>query len=201
MLEPIAERFRGSDLVQLATLFFTIVLFSFFVSWPTRPAANNAYFAVSQLRLLGLSLLALGYGAHVLGQDRKLQRSTLGALLSLALLSSPLEVAAYTLSFPELPLVYSLGLGFLDPTALFGVGLVLAALLRFLRLSILLPLAVPALLVGFVFIDISLGVGLTSPLAALSGVAPLHLTLMSALAVATLGWLARPGKVNTVEES
>ena len=201
MLEHVAERFRGSDLVQLATLFFTIVLFSFFVSWPTRPTANNAYFAVSQLRLLGLSLLALGYGAHVLGQDRKLQRSTLGALLSLALLSSPLEVAAYVLSFPELPLVYSLGLSFLDPTALFGIGLALAALLRFLRLSILLPLAVPALLIGFVFIDISLRVGLTSPLAALSGVAPLHLALMSALAVATLGWLARPGKANTVEES
>ena len=194
MLEPVAKRFRQSDMVQLGTLFFSVVLFSFFVAWPTRPAANNTWFAVSQVRLLSLALLALGYGAHVLGQARRQQRGTLGALLCLALLSSPLEIAAYALSFPELPLFYSLGLGLLDTAALFGLGLALAAVLHFLRLSALLPLAVPALLVGFVFVDIGLGVRLTSPLAALSGVAPWHLGLMGALSLATLAWLSRPDK-------
>ena len=71
------------------------------------------------------------------------------------------------------------------------MGLALAATLRFLRLSVLLPLAVPALLVGFVFIDIGLGLSVTSPLAALSSVAPWHLGLMSALALATVAWLSR----------
>ncbi len=197
MLEPVAERFRDSDLVQLGTLFFTVVLLSFFFAWPTRPAANNSYFAVSQVRLLSLALLALGYGAHVLKRERAYQRGTLGALTSLALLSSPLEVAGYALSFPELPLGYSLALAPLDTVALFGLGLALAASLHFLRLSVLLPLAVPALLVGFVFVDISLGVSVTSPLAALSGVAPWHLGLMSALALATVAWLSRPDRVRT----
>lgn len=194
MLESVAERFRSSDLVQFATLFFAALLFVGFVSWPTQPGPNNSYFALSQARLLSLSLLALGYGAQGLSRDRGWQRATLGALGMLALVSSPLEIAGYALSFPEVPLGYSLGLGFLDTVALFGVGLGVAALLRFLRLSLLLPLAVPGLLVGFIVVDIRLGISLSSPVAALGGVAPWHLGLMSVLAAATLGVLARPAR-------
>lgn len=202
MLESIAERFRSSDLVQFATLFFVVVLFAGFVAWPVRPGPNNSYFVVSQARLLSLSLLALGYGAASYKRDRRWQRATLGALLSLALFSSPLEIAGYALSFPEVPLVYSLGLGFVDTVALFGLGLALAAALHFLRLNTLLPLAVPALLVGFIVLDIRLGVSFSSPLAALGGVAPWHLGLMSTLTATTLvvlGWPQRRGQRESLE--
>ena len=201
MLEPVTERFRDADLSQLGTLFFTAVLFSFFVAWPTRHEANNSYFAVSQVRLVGLALLALGYGAHSVKRERTWQRGTLGALVSLALLSSPLEVASHALSFPGVPLAYSLSLALIDTVALFGLGLSLAAALHFLRLNALLPLAVPALLVGFVFVDITLGFSVASPLGALSSVAPWHLGLMSALALATVAWLSRPGRTETKAEA
>lgn len=190
LLQAVSTRLTRSDMLQLSVLFFAVLLVSSVTAWPTRPnEANDSWFALSQARLGALSLLALGFGAVQSGFAKAEQGVTVLSLLALALLSTPLEVASYALSFPSQPLWYSLMLALLDSLALFGLGILLGKLLALIRLRALLPLAVPALLVGLVAADIWLGVALVSPLAAADALAPLHLGAMGAAALLTTFYL------------
>ena len=205
-LRLISQRLARSDLLQLATLFFAVLFFSFTITWPsTASASNDTWFSVAQARILCLGLLALGYGSALLnvkkGKVNKLDlRVAIGALMCLALLSAPVEVMSYALSYPSLPLPYSLGLMLLDTYALFGIGMVLGRLLGFLRLRALLPLAVPAVLVGLIMADLALGLGLFNPLSALSQVALPHLATMATIAVLTSLYLFTPSKAQPSKE-
>lgn len=195
-LTLLSHRLARTDLIQLATLFFAVLFFSFIITWPASvSSSNDTWFAVAQARILCLSLLALGYGSAVTRQKKVEMRTVAGALLCLALLSAPVEIMSYALSYPPLPLGYSLGLMLLDTYALFGVGLVLGRLLGYLRLRALLPLAVPAVLVGLIMADLALGVGFANPLSALSNVSLPHLATMSVVAFLTTLYLLTPQKL------
>ena len=191
LLRAVSTRLARSDFVQLGALFFAILLFSLIIVWPTNPAeANDTWFALSQARLICLALLSLGYGSLSADYARYDQRSAAGALLSLALLSVPLEVASYALSYPPQPLGYTLGVTLVDTLALFGVGLVVGKGLSLLRLKALLPLAVPGVLVGLVMADIALGFVLFNPLSALNTAEFRHLGMMGIIALLTLFYLS-----------
>ncbi len=193
LLHDLGERVGRADWVQLSILFFGALLFILFVTWPSRPGeAHNGWYALSQARMGGLALLALGYGTFMAASPQRERRATLLALLALALLSSPLEVAAYALSYPAPPLGYLLALAVLDSAALFGIGLLLGRVVRWLHLGLLLPLVGPAALVGLVFLDSALGLNLVNPLAALSVVGFIHLGLMALAALLTAWSLSRP---------
>lgn len=205
-LSLISHRLARSDLLQLTTLFFAVLFFSFVITWPSAvSASNDTWFAVAQARILCLSLLALGYGSTLLtvkeGRVNKLDlRVAIGALSCLALLSAPIEVMSYALSYPPLPLPYSLGLMLLDTYALFGLGMALGRLLGLLRLRALLPLAVPAVLVGLIMADLALGIELLNPLSALSSVSLPHLAAMATLAVLSSVYLFIPSKAPSPKE-
>ena len=190
LLQKVSARLTRSDLLQLSVLFFAVLLVSSVTAWPTRPnEANDSWFILSQMRLGGLALLALSFGAVESRLSKSEQGMTVLALLVLALVTAPLEVASYALSFPPSPLWYSLTLACLDSLALFGLGLLLGKALALIHLRALLPLVVPAALVGLVAADIWLGVALVSPLAASNALAPFHLGAMGAVALATVFYL------------
>lgn len=187
-----SERLARPDWIQLATLLLVALVFTWFVTWPTHPQdAHDGWYLLAQVRSAGLALLALGYGSFLARSPRREKLGSLLAVLSLNVLTMPFEVISYALSYPGQPLPYLLGVSLLDSVALFGLGLTLGALLATLHLEALLPLLAPAALAGLVFVDLRLGLTLLNPLTALSAVAPLHLGLMTVIALSTLVYLLR----------
>jgi hypothetical protein len=184
LIQEISDRFTRSDMLQLATLFMAVLMVAFVISWPTsNRVANDSWYAVIQARMVALSLLALGYGAS---QRKPADSAALGCLLVLAVLSLPVEILGYLVSFPSSNLGYSAALMMVNTVAMFGMGYLLGALLHTLRLSFLTPLAVPALLVGLVVLDLRLGVTVFNPLAALTSASLWHLAVMMGIAIVTL---------------
>lgn len=190
-LEALRARLLGSEWLQVATAFFAALLFAWLITWPSRAEQpNDGWYALAQVQLAGLALLALAYGIHL--REREQQLGALLATLTLALLSAPLALMAYALSYPSVPLGYALGLGLLDSSAFFGLGLAAGAALRALRLSLLSPILAPALLVGGVALDSALGVNLLNPFAAILALSWPHLLVMAAAAAMTALWLGWP---------
>ena len=160
----LGERLTRSDVSQVSTLFFAVLVVGLMSSWPgDSNSPNNSWYAVVQLRLFLLSFLALGYGAAVSSQARPQQRLALGIVLTLTLLSMPFEAAGFAASYPRSSLTGSLLVSMLDSLALFGLGLLCGYALEQIRLSFLLPLVVPALIAGFVALDIFWGWRLLPP--------------------------------------
>lgn len=198
----LGERLARADLSQFGTLFFAILVVGFMFAWPDGPAqANNSWYSVVQLRLFLLALLALGYGGSSSDKPRLEQRLTLGALLSLAILSIPFEVAGYAASYPRASLALSLALSLLDTLALFGLGLLCGHALSKVRLRFLLPLVVPSVLAGLIMLDVVLGVELLPPFTITPSLTTLpytHLAMMGVMSAVTL-YLTLPLKGNTAD--
>ncbi len=179
-------RFKESDWMQLSLGFFSILVITLSISFPsTRVLANDTFFSIAQVRLVCLIVIALTYGTLQVKASLKRQRLTFAALLVLALVSIPFEVAAYTMSFPDLPLYWTLLISTIDTLAFYVIGHILGRVLIFLRLYVLLPLAIPSLLVLFVALDVFMGRNIFSPLVAVTVISLPHLFLMTILA--TLG--------------
>jgi hypothetical protein len=187
----LTERLTRSDFVQFATLFFAVLLFVLLSTWPSAERANNSWFVLTQARMVALAFLALSYGAGTSNKAGLEQRSTVLALLVLAALSLPLEIASYAASYPTTPLVWSFGLTLLDTLALFGLGLALGYLLGLLRLRGFLSIAVIGVLVGLFSVDQFLNVNVFNPLTTLHTVSPLHLGAMAVIAILTAWHLVR----------
>jgi hypothetical protein len=187
----LSERLTRSDFVQVATLFFALLLFVLLATWPSVERANNSWFVLTQARMVALAFLALSYGAGTSNKRGLEQRVTALALVLLAALTLPLEVASYAASYPTTPLTWSYGVTLLDTFALFGIGLGLGHVLSLLHLRGFISLAVIGILVGLFSIDQLLGVHLFNPLTTLHVVSPFHLATMSIIAILTLWSLIR----------
>lgn len=189
-LKDLNQRLAKNDFMQISLVFFGLLIATLAFTWPAnKEIANNSYFSVAQVRLMSLLLLALSFGSVELKNPRRQKLIVLLAILTLSLTSIVFEVATYAVSFPNIPLYWSILLGLIDPIAYFGFGLVLARVLGFLRLSALLPLAIPALPVGLIFIDIYLGIPLFNPLTAVGHLSLPHLFLMTVFATLSLVYL------------
>jgi hypothetical protein len=187
----LAERLTRSDFVQVATLFFALLVFVLLATWPSGERANNSWFILTQARMVALAFLTLSYGAGTSNKPRLEQRNTAFALLVLVILSLPLELASYAASYPTTPMLWSFGLTLLDTLALFGLGLALGSLLTLIRLRGFISIAVIGALVGLFSIDQLLNFNLFNPLTTLHIVSPFHLGTMIVIAMLTLWQLVR----------
>ena len=194
-LHALSSRLRDADMVQVTVGYVALLAFVLLFALPAPAEAarpNDAWFVLSQVKLLALLLLSLSYGAGAVTAPASVRRSTLGALLVLLLLTLPLETAAYAGSLPQAPLFWSPLVGFLTVCGFFGAGLALGGLLGALRLRALLPLAVPLLMVGLFFADLQLGLPLLNPFNAATQVTLPYLVFSSLLSLGTLLYLLRP---------
>ncbi len=187
----VAERLRTPDLLQVLALFLAALLFVLAVRWPGQGEANEAWFALAQTRMTLLALAALGYGAAEGRLPRHQRRVTAAALMVFVAVSLPFDVAAYAASFPAVPLLWAACLPFLEVPAYFGMGILLGRLAHRLRVTALLPLLVPALLVAGIALDVRLGVDVIDPLTAPLRVSWVHLAVITTLAAATVLALTR----------
>jgi hypothetical protein len=191
-LTLLERRLQRNDMVQIFTLCMAALVFVLTSRWPTVGApSNEAWFALAQARLVLLALLALGYGGSYASRPGRQRAITGLAVLSFTLLTVPLDLIAYSGSYPATPLWWTLVLPPIDTVAFFGIGLALGTTLRLIRLSALLPVAVPGLIVAFIGLDVRLGVNLINPMTSSVTVAPYHLALMSVLALTTAVLLLR----------
>ena len=192
------QRFRQPDLIQVALLFFTIIFVAFLVSWPSNSSQpNDSFFAVSQTRLISLLLISLGFGSAFSIKPFRQQQLTGAAVIGLSIFSMPFEVAAYGMSFPSLPLYWSLLVSFIDTIAFFGLGVLLGQILTWTRLRFLLPLMVPSIIAGLIALDILLQYALFNPLTALTNVSLPHLFLMTVCATLCLAYfLTKKDSIN-----
>ncbi len=196
-LHALSRRLRDADMVQVMVGYFALLAFVLLFALPgasPRGAArpNDSWFILTQVKLLALLLLSLSYGGNTATASLGARRSTLAALLVLAALTLPLELAAHAGSLPGVPLGWSPLLGLLTVCGFFGVGLALGGLLGALRLRALLPLAVPLLIVGLFFGDLWLELPLLNPSSAATRVTLPHLVFVSLLSLGTLLYLFRP---------
>lgn len=190
-LEQFERRLGRSDMIQLLTLFLVVLAFMTLARWANPLSrVNEAWFSVSQTRVILLALIALGYGGAYALRPRPVQRSTGLAVLMFALVSTPFEVAAYAASYPSVPLGWALLLPLVDTVAFYGIGLGLGWFLSRVRSRSLLPLAIPGLLIGMVALDIRLGVNLLNPMTASVNPAWQHAGIMIAIASLTTVLLA-----------
>lgn len=194
------RRLVQPDYVQLLALYLGIVLFVIATRWVGVDArVNDAWFGVAPARLIGVALLGLGYGSAFSERPRVHQVAALGSVVLAALLSFPLELATYAAGHPSVPLWWGVVVPTVDSVAYFGLGLVIGRISTWTRLRSILPLTVPALLVGVTWLDIHLRIAVLNPLTSATTVAPWHLALATAGAAATLFVLLRPQDGASVE--
>ena len=194
------RRLVQADFVQLLTLFFGVLLFVIATRWSgVDGSVNDSWYGVAPARLVGVALLGLGYGAAFSERPALHRLAAMGTIVLAALLSFPLELAAYAASHPATPLWWGLLLPLVDGAAYFGAGVALGRASAWARLRSILPLTVPGLLVGLIYLDIRAGAGFLNPLTTATTVAPMHLLLMAIGACATLVLLVRSGRAAAVE--
>ncbi len=195
VLTDLKRHFGNSEFIQLCAGFFIILVLGIAITWPNSvQAPNNSFYTVVQLRIGMLVLLALAYGSAVTHLARHQKISTLLALLVLAVVSSPVEITAYAISFPQQSLLWGLFLSLLDTVAYFGFGLLLGYVFTILRLRPLLPLALPATIAGLIAFDIYLGIPVFNPFTTITVISYPHLISMITLGILTLTVLALPWK-------
>ncbi len=188
-MNTLSQRLTKSDLLQLSTLYFAILLFSVMISWPQGQGENRSWFMLVQVRIMTLTLLGLGYGTSEMQKNKSEQRFTLLALLCLGVLSIPLELACYAASFPITPWWWSIGITLLDTIAFFGLGLLLSKLFHSIRLQALLPVVNIVLMVLLTTLDFGTQIITVSPLLAATILSPVHFAVMLGLASLTGIWL------------
>ena len=196
---------RREDMTQLLMGLLALLIFVLIIAWPTEAQeANNSWYALTQVKVAALALLGLAYGSTSSVRAKREQRLTLGALICMDALTLPLETAAYAASYPLTPLWWPLVICVVDIVAFFGVGLALGTLLTALRLRLLLPLAVPLVLVGVVSFDVWLSAWTSqaalNPFTAATQPSALHLGVAGLAAAATLVYLARRPSADRQEE-
>lgn len=190
-MTALSQRLIRSDLLQLSTLYFAVLLFSVMISWPQGTSENRSWFMLVQVRIMTLTLLGLGYGTSEIHKSKSEQRITLLALLCLGILSIPIEIACYAASFPLTPWWWSLGITLIDTIAFFGMGLLVSKIFHSIRLQALLPVVSIVLMVLLTTLDFGTRIITVSPLLAATILSPVHFAVMLVLAGLTGLWLLR----------
>ena len=186
-IKAVSTRAAQADLMQVLVAYLFILAFAMLVSWPTTAfVANDSWYALARTQGVLLMLIGLAFGSASGSFVLPSRAVLLGAVALLASFSVPLEVGSYAASFPDVPLAWSLLLTPLTVVAFFGLGMVLGALLRALKLDILLPLMIPVVMAGVFYIDTAVGTPLLNPFLAATVITREHLLTMSVLTLATV---------------
>jgi hypothetical protein len=201
-VESVEARLRETDVTQVATLVFAALVLALVTVWPSSPrSVNESWYAFAQTRGVVLALLALGFGASAAREVGRRGVATAAVVVLIALLALPFEVAAYAATYPATPLWWSLVTIVVAPGAYFVLGLALGGVAARLRLGAFLPLLVPAVLVGFLMLDVRLGWSMFNPLTAPLDVSTWHAVAMSTLAAVMIAWAWRRWRVAAPEVS
>jgi len=185
------ERLSREDLISVVVFYPAVLLLVLALTWQGIGGLAGVWTPLAHTRGIVLALLGLGYGVGLGDETIPVQRSTAVALVIIALLALPVELAALAASYAPVPLGWVLVLPPLTVLGFLAVGRLLGALLARLRLRALAPVMVPAVLAGTFFLDISLGRNLLSPFHA--ALAP-SLPHPAILILASLGLLLSWGR-------
>jgi hypothetical protein len=182
-------RLRASDVTQIATLVMAALVVALALAWPSAPGASNeAWYGFAQARGVIVALLAMGFGATAASERARRGVASGLVVVLIALLTVPLEIAAYAATYPATPLWWSAVGVTLAPAAYFAIGVGLGAVATRARLRLFLPLLVPALLIGLVVLDVRLGGTVFNPLTAPLEVSGTYVLVSSLLALAAVAW-------------
>jgi len=215
LLAAAASRLGRQDMLQGLTALLAALCLVLAMSWPGGGSVvNESWSVVAPLRATLLAFGALAWGASVGARPRRDEMgpsyvplpespphgepawrrevgATLAALLAMGVITMPFDVLSHAASYPRTGLGWSLAAPFLATGGYFGLGLGMGRLTRVAGLGALLPLAVPAVVAGAAWLDVSLGTGLASPWFAALVPSPLFAAAMAALTALAL-WTARP---------
>ncbi len=185
-------RLKRLDILQLAIAIFGLLIISIVFTWPADfYQVNNSFFIVSLIRVSLLCLIALYYGSSSKFKSQKEKRLDIMAIIFLAIVTIPIDIASYSLSIPDIPVYWSPILAIVDSLAYFSLGLVLAQILYFLHLRFLTAFAVFGLASALFMLDINLGLALSSPAHAISKPSLIHLLVMLVIAMIGIGSLIK----------
>lgn len=192
MTQAFHNRLQQQDMLQILIAYFAILLFVLAINWPqSSGVANDSWFVIVQAKVAIMALLGLFYGASLSARSHQDRLVTLLLLLSVCWLSLPLEIASYAASYPSVPLGMSLLMPSFELIAYFGIGLLAGKLLDILRLKVLLPLAIPLVLIGLIALDIWTGLALFNPLSGSLSPSLSHLISLGLMVVASLPFYLR----------
>lgn len=177
-LELVAGRLGRPDMAQALLLVLAVLVMVLGFAWPSGGTlVNESWFSLSPARNALLALAAAAFGAaqgvgrphadesgvNVASNWRPEARSTLGALMVWMLLTLPLEVVSHAASYPAINLGWAVLVGVVTVPAYYGLGMLLRLFTQMLRVGWLLPVVVPAAVVGFAWLDLRLDSALFNP--------------------------------------
>ena len=187
-----AQRLKSLDILEFAIILFALMIVTVVFTWPSDfYQVNNSFFSLSLIRISLLCLLALYYGSFSIDKTQREKRYDILAIVFLAIVTIPIEIAAYSLSVPTVPVYWTLVLAIIDSVAYFSVGLLVAQILHYLHLRFITILAVFGIFAAFVMLDINLGLALASPVHAISKPSISHLVVMLIVALIGIGSLIK----------
>lgn len=219
-VQALAGRLSRSDMLQGSVLLFVALGFTLAVAWPTGISlVNEAWFSLAPVRTTALAFGSLIYGAvlgsrpapkHVTTTDTAAFPTvafgtaawhheaavTLGAIAVLAAVTAPFEVVSHAASYPGTDVVWSLLVPFLALGGYFGLGLLVGRATAVTRLTVLLPLLIPAVMAGAFWLDVSLGNTVVNPWSAALAFSPVLAVVMSILSLVGL-WAVFPRRERT----
>lgn len=194
-LNGVAQRLSRSDMIQVVALAFVTLTLTTGLSWPSGGSVvNESWYSVAPLRSTMLALVALGValtqGPFGAGSTWRYEaRVSLLALLTVALLTAPFEIATRAASYPAVDPYWSLAVPLLAVPAYYGLGLLIARVTARWRLGWSLPLLIPAVLAGLVWIDLTVGQTLFNPWAAPLALSWGFAAVTGTATLATAAWL------------
>ncbi len=205
-----AARLSRQDMLQGLTALLAALCVVLALRWPSGAAVvNDSWFVVAPVRCMLLAFGGLAWGTALGCRQRRSElgetyvplpwsppfgepawhrevAATLIAMLSLAVVTAPFDVLAHAATYPGTSVAWSLAVATLSATGFFGLGLGLGRASRVAHLVALLPLLVPAVLAGAVWLDLSLGIRLANPWFAALRPAPWYAALMAVATIAAV---------------
>ncbi|HEX7001374.1 MAG TPA: hypothetical protein VF164_06720 [Trueperaceae bacterium] len=205
-----AARLSRQDMLQGLTVLLAAMCVVLALRWPAGAAiVNDSWFVLAPVRCVLLAFGGLAWGTALGCRQRRSEMgesyvplpwsppfgeaawhrevaATLVAMLSLAVVTAPFDVLAHAATYPGVSVGWSLAAATLSATGFFGLGLVLGRGARIAHLVALLPLLVPAVLAGAVWLDLALGIRLANPWFAALRPAPWYAGLMALATVAAV---------------
>lgn len=147
------------------TLLFLALGAAMVFLWPATPDSPNlAFYSFAPFRALAVALLAVGVGLGLLRSDADTATKSAIAVVMVAAATVPLEVALQAAAAAPTAQGWLWAQGLVGAAGHLGLGALFGVVLERLRLMLLAPLFVPALLVALVIVDVQLGIAIFNPM-------------------------------------
>lgn len=216
VLAAAAARLSRQDMLQGMTVLLAALCLVLALRWPSGAAlVNDSWYVLAPVRCALLALAGLAWGTalgcrprqrdlgeayvpspHAPPLDHPGWRyevlATLVAVVGLVVVTTPFDVLTYAATYPTTSLAWSLAAPLLAAVGYFGLGLALGRLARLSHTVALLPLLVPAVLAGAVWLDLALGVRLLNAYFAAVEPSVYFAVVMSVLSVVAVVVALRP---------